>query len=111
MEPFITPSQRKMNAFNIVKPIILNETTIQHLIAMASSKNKTKVKIFEHQELQYTNGFLYKDIIENSVVGLSLLDRLKQLFISPYVIYGKTIKRGSLFSVKRSYYQVFIKWN
>lgn len=105
----LAPS-KKTTAFQNVKQILLNETRIQHLIGTASRQNKTKAKIFEQQELEYTNRFLYKDLIESPVVGLSLIDQLSQSFISPYVIYGKTVKRGSLFSTKRTYYQVYIKW-
>ena len=104
-------SRIKMLAYQNIKPIFLNQTAIQHLIATASSKNETKVKIFERQELPYTHGYLCKDIIENPIIGTSLLNQLQQMFIAPYKIYGKTIKKGGLFSTKRTYYQVFISWN
>ena len=101
---------KKMTTFQNIKKNLLNKTAIQHLIATATHENKSKVKIFEQQELPYTNGFLYKDLIETSVFSQPLIEQLRQLFLSPYEIYGKTIKRGSLFSTKRIYYQVFIKW-
>ena len=111
MNTSVSVSRIKTMALQNIKPKLLNQTVIQQLIATASSKNKSKVKIFEQQELPNMNGYLCKDVIENPIIGTALLYQLKQLFMSPYVIYSKTVKKGGLFDVKRTYYQVYIKWN
>lgn len=91
----------KSMAYQNIKQKLLNENNIRNAIAGAVKVGKNKAKIFEQQELPHSNGYLCKDIIEQGVNGISLLEQLQNNYDAPYVIYGKT---------KRTYYQVYIKW-